>query len=76
VNETFSELLASASARVVTIRAADGHPLIKAKLLHAAAVAAVGVIAAPRFTAVAAVSALLRGITVTVDQPAEEAPAA
>ena len=73
MNEKISELLASASTRVVPIRYADGRPLVKTKLLHAAAVAAAGVIAAPRLTAAAAVGALLKGITLTVDEQAEEA---
>jgi hypothetical protein len=63
----FSELMATASERMVTIRTADGHPLFKAKLLYAAAVAAAGVIIAPRVTAVAGIGALFKGITLTVD---------
>lgn len=66
-------MFASASERVVTIRSAEGRPLVETKLLHAAAVAAAGVIVAPRLTAAAAVGALLRGITLTVGQPTDEA---
>jgi len=76
VNETFSELFASASERTVTIRTADGHALVRAKLLHAAAAAVAGVIVAPRITAAAAMGALLKGITVTVDGPSDEPAAA
>ena len=69
MNEHFSDLLASASERTVTISTADGHPLIKAKLLHAAAVAAAGVIIAPRLTAAATLGALLKGVTLSLDAP-------
>lgn len=76
MNEHLSDLLATANERVVTIRAADGHPLVKAKLLHAVIAAAAGVVVAPRITAAAAVAALLKGFTVSVEGEAAESAAA
>jgi len=73
MNENLSELLAKASSRTVTIRTADGRSLAKVKLLHAAIAAATGVIMAPRITAAAAVGALVSGVSVSVDEAAEQA---
>jgi len=72
MNDHLSELFASASERIVTVRTADGQPLVRTKLLHAAAVAAAGVMIAPRVTAAAAIGALLKGVTVTVDHAGDE----
>lgn len=72
MNDHLADLFASASERIVTIRTADGQPLFNAKLLHAAAAAAAGVVVAPRVTAAAALGALLKGITVTVDHPGDK----
>lgn len=76
MNEHFSDLFEAAQSRTVTLHAADGRPLAKAKLLHAAALAAAGVVLAPRLTAAAAVAALVKGIEVSVEGAAEAPPAA
>ena len=70
VNETFSNVFDNAMERTVTIGGPDGSPAVKLKLLHAAAAAAAGVILAPRATAIATIAAMLRGVTVTIDDPA------
>lgn len=70
VNETFSNVFDAATERTVTIGGPDGSPAVKLKLLHAAAAAAAGVILAPRATAIATIAAMLRGVTVTIDDPA------
>jgi hypothetical protein len=70
VNETFSNLFDTAMKRTVTIGGPDGSPAVKLKLLHAAAAAAAGIILAPRATAIATIAAMLRGVTVTMDDPA------
>ncbi len=72
VNENFSSLFETAMERTVTIGGPNGSPAVKLKLLHAAAGAAAGVVLAPRATAVAAIAAMLRGVTVTIDAPAPE----
>src|SRR3989304_1528303 len=74
VHAPFSDPLSSAAARPVTTSPADGHPLLKATLLHAAAGAAAGVIIAPRLTAAATLGALLKGVTLSLDEPGD-APA-
>jgi hypothetical protein len=76
MHERFSDLLATANERTVTVRSADGHPMMKAKLLHAVIAAAAGIVIAPRLAAAAAVGALFKGITVSVDGAAEESAAA
>lgn len=73
VNETFSNLLEGAMERTVTIGGPNGAPAVKLRLLHAAAAAAAGVILAPRATAVAAVVAMLKGVTVSIDAPETDA---
>lgn len=55
--------------RSVTIGGPGGSPAVRVKVLHAAAAAVAGVILAPRFTAGAALVALVKGVTVTVDPP-------
>jgi len=70
VNEKFSNVFDTAMERTVTIGGPDGSPAVKLKLLHAAAAAAAGVILAPRATAIATIAAMLRGVTVTIDDPA------
>ncbi|MEE8498157.1 MAG: hypothetical protein V3S62_06465 [Acidimicrobiia bacterium] len=72
MNETFSNLFETAMQRTVTIGGPDGSPAVKLKLLHAAAAAAAGVILAPRLTAAAAIGAMIKGVTVTIDAPAQE----
>lgn len=76
MHEHCSELFAAASKRTVTIHAPDGHPLVRAKLLHAAAVAAAGVVVAPRLTAAAAVGALLKGMSLSIEEQDDEVAAA
>lgn len=72
VNETFSNLFDTAMERTVTIGGPNGSPAVQLKLLHAAAGAAAGVILAPRATAAAAIAAMIRGVTVTIDAPAPD----
>ena len=76
VNEHISDLFATAKERVVTVKAADGHPLVKTKLLHAVIAAAAGIVIAPRLTAAVAVGALFKGFTVSVEGEAGESAAA
>ena len=72
VNESFSNLFQTAMARTVTIGGPDGSPAVKLRLLHAAAAAAAGVVLAPRLTAAAAIAAMIKGVTVTIETPAPE----
>ena len=72
VNETISNLFETAMERTVTIGGPNGSPAVKLKLLHAAAAAAAGVVLAPRVTAAAAIAAMIKGVTVTIDAPAPE----
>ena len=76
MNEQISDLLATATERVVTVKAPDGHALVEAKLLHAVIAAAVGIVVAPRLTAAAAVTALLKGFRVDMAGTAGESAAA
>ncbi len=57
--------------RTVTIGGPNGSPAVKLKLLHAAAAAAAGVVLAPRLTAAASIAALIKGVSVSIDGPAE-----
>lgn len=72
VNQNFSNLFEIAMERTVTIGGPNGSPAVKLKLLHAGAAAAAGVMLAPRATAIAAVAAMIRGVTVTIDAAAPE----
>ncbi|MEE8498122.1 MAG: hypothetical protein V3S62_06290 [Acidimicrobiia bacterium] len=72
MNKTFSSLFETAMERTVTIGGPDGSPAVKLKLIHAAAAAAAGVVLAPRLTAIAAIAAMIKGVTVTIDSPAPE----
>lgn len=74
MNEHLSDLIASAQNRTVTVVAADGHPMARARLLHAAAIAAAGVILAPRLTAAVAVGALFKGLELSIDPTEEPIP--
>jgi len=76
MNETFSNLLGAAQDRSVTLRSPEGRPMVRLKLLHAAGIAVAGVIMAPRLTAVAAVGALFKGVSLSLDETIAEAPAA
>ena len=67
MNEHLSDLIGTASERSVTLHAEDGRPLVRLKLLHAAALAAAGIVVAPRLTAAAAVGALFKGLSLSVD---------
>ncbi len=71
VNESISALFESAMERTVTIGGPNGSPAVKLKLLHAAAAAAAGVVLAPRLTAAASIAALIKGVSVSIDGPAE-----
>jgi hypothetical protein len=76
VNQQFSDILEAAQSRTLNVRTADGHPLIKTKLLHAAAAAVVGVMIAPRLTAAAAIAAMFKGVTVSVEKSGDRPVAA
>ncbi|HLE39034.1 MAG TPA: hypothetical protein VJA44_05205 [Acidimicrobiia bacterium] len=73
MKEEFTDILANAYSRTVTVRAADGRPMVQTKVLHAAAIGAAGIILAPRFAAAAALGALLAGVTLSVDIAPPEA---
>jgi hypothetical protein len=73
VNETFSNLFERSMERTVTIGGPNGSPAVKLKLLHAVAAAAAGILLAPRATAAAALAAMVKGVTITVDTPPTEA---
>ncbi len=75
MNDDVTEILSSITAHTVTVRGADGHPLIEAKALHVAAVGIAGILLAPRLAAAAAVGALLAGVTVSVNTT-EDGPTA
>lgn len=75
MNDDPTEFLTSIATQTVTVRGADGHPLIEAKALHVAAVGIAGILLAPRLAAAAAIGALLAGVTVSVN-PGEDSPAA
>lgn len=72
VNETISNFYEASMQRTVTIGGPGGSPAVKLKLLHAAAAAVAGVLFAPRFTAVASIAGLVKGVTVTIDTPVED----
>lgn len=76
MNETLSNLLRAAQDRSVTLRSREGRPMIRLKLLHAAGIAAAGVLMAPRLTAIAAVGALFKGVSLSLDETTVERPAA
>ena len=76
MNETFSNLLGAAQSRNVTLRSPSGHPMVRLKLLYAAGIAVAGIVMAPRLTAVAAVGALFKGVSLSLDETLTEAPAA
>jgi hypothetical protein len=76
VNDDVTEILSSITAHTVTVRGADGHPLIEAKALHVAAVGLAGILLAPRLAAAAAIGALLAGVTVSVNTDDDAPPAA
>ena len=70
VHENITDFFGSIADRTITVQSANGHPLLKVKAIHAAAVAAAGVILAPRLTAVAALGALVKGFSLNLDQAA------
>ncbi len=76
VNERFEQLIAAASEKTVTVRSAEGHPMVRAKLLHAAAAAAAGVMLAPRLTAAIAVGALFKGVSLSLEEQQDRPVAA
>jgi hypothetical protein len=58
-----------ASDRTVALRGPDGVALFELDALYAAAGAALILMKAPRLAAVAAVAALLRDMSITLDSP-------
>jgi hypothetical protein len=72
VTHQFSDLVSAATSHTVTVRAPDGHPLMRAKLMQAAAVAAAGVVLAPRLTAAATLGALLKGFSLSLEEASEQ----
>ena len=66
---------ASALRHTVTLRAPSGKPVLTVPVLPAAAVAAAALALAPRVTALAALGALLRRMSLSLDgaAPAESA---
>lgn len=76
VNEQITRMFEAASRRTVAVRTADGKPLARLKLLHAAAVAAAGIVMAPRLTATAALGAMFKGLRLEVEEQVDQQPAA
>lgn len=74
MNDDFADIFSSITSHTVTVRAADGHPLMEAKALHVAAVGVAGILLAPRLAAAAALAALLAGVTVSVQTAPEASP--
>ena len=64
------------SDRVITVRSRNGRPLLQIPAGASFAAALAAVLMAPRATAVAALAAMLRGISLTVDRVEPAAPAA
>jgi len=60
--------------RAVTLRNGDGSPMFEIPILYGVAAGALAVLVAPRVTAVAAIAALVRGMSITIDDTGE-APA-
>ncbi|MCJ7726225.1 MAG: DUF4342 domain-containing protein [Acidimicrobiia bacterium] len=54
--------------KALTIRSRRGRPLLKVGLVPGIAVGAAALLLAPRATAVAAVGAMFRGISLTIDR--------
>jgi hypothetical protein len=62
------------SRRTITVVSSSGKPLLKVPLLPAAAAAAVALALAPRLTALAALGALLRRLSLSLNPaPARDA---
>ncbi len=60
--------LSAIGDRIVVLTNADGRPLARLKALHAAAIAATAIVAAPRLTAAAAIGALFGGYSLKLDE--------
>ena len=60
-----------ATNRIVTLRGQDGNAVVELNALSAAAVGALVLLKAPRLAAIGAVAALMRGMSITIDGPAE-----
>ncbi len=73
MNDEISDILENITAHNVTVRAADGHTLVETKAVNLAAAGVAAILIAPRLAAAAALGALLAGVTVAVDRPAEPA---
>ena len=66
IREPLTDLLQG--DRALTVRTRRGSPLLRVDLRAGLAVGAAAVLLAPRATAAAAVAAMFRGITLTVDR--------
>jgi len=67
---------AAAPRRTVTLRSPSGKPLLTLRAVPAALAAAAALVVAPRLTAVAALAALARKMTLTIEAPESAAPPA
>jgi hypothetical protein len=67
MQENITDFFGELSNRTLTVRTSKGHPLIHVRLVHAAGVAAAGVIMAPRLTAVATLGLLFKGFSLSLD---------
>jgi len=76
IREATTDLLAG--DRALTVRSRRGHPLLRVGLAPAVAGALAAVLIAPRATAAAALAAMLRGVTLSIDrtEPARSVPEA
>jgi hypothetical protein len=61
--------------RTIVLRAADGSPVFELQALHGLAAAVLAVMTAPRLTAAAALGGMLRGMSITIEEPEPEAAA-
>jgi hypothetical protein len=57
--------------RAVTLRNGDGSAVFEIPILYGVTAGALAVLVAPRITAVAATAALVRGMSITVDDTGE-----
>ena len=71
VNDEFSDILGNITSHTVTVRGADGHTIVETKAVHLAAAGVAAIMIAPRLAAAAALGALLAGVSVAIDKPAD-----
>lgn len=74
MNDDLVDQLSTLAHRTVTVRAPDGRPVADMKAMHVAAIGVAGIVFAPRLAAMAALGALLAGVTVTVEVAETPAP--